>query len=106
MLVCGLAIALVLRGLTRRLVGRGARLMQGLYAKGGGAPSTERLERATGDAVYWLVIVCAVMAATEMLGLPVVTTWLSGVASFLPRVAAAVLFSRPSEPCRRGSCVT
>jgi hypothetical protein len=93
MLACGVAIAFVLRGLTRRLVGRGARLMQSLYAKGSGAPSTERLERATGDAIYWLVIVCAVMAATEMLGLPVVTTWLSGVASFLPRVAAAVLIA-------------
>jgi hypothetical protein len=93
MLLCGFAIALVLRGLTRRLVGRGARVMHGLYSKGSGAPNTERLERATGDAIYWLVIVCAVMAATEMLGLPVVTTWLSGVASFLPRVAAAVLIA-------------
>ena len=91
MLLGGLAAAFVLRSLTRRLVSRGARLLQGLYSKGAAAPSTERLERATGDAIYWLVIVCAVMAATETLGLPVVTTWLSGVASFLPRVAAAVL---------------
>jgi hypothetical protein len=37
------------------------------------------------------VVVCAVMAATETMGLPVVTAWLSGVATFLPRVAVAIM---------------
>jgi hypothetical protein len=31
------------------------------------------------------------MAATETLGLPVVTAWLSGVATFLPRIAVAIM---------------
>jgi len=89
-LVLGGLLAKLLGGATRRLLRRGARLMHGVYPRGATPPSTERIEEAAGTAVYWLVIVFAVMAATETLGLPVVTTWLSGVASFLPRVAAAV----------------
>jgi hypothetical protein len=54
-------------------------------------PHLDRVQKAVGRAVYWLVVVCAVMAATETLGLPVVTAWLSGVATFLPRVAVAIL---------------
>jgi hypothetical protein len=91
MLLFGLGIALLLRGLTRRLVRRGGRLMHGLQARGSEVPSTERIERAAGEVVYWLVVVFAVMAATETLGLPVVTAWLSGIASFFPRVVAAGL---------------
>jgi hypothetical protein len=89
-LLLGIGLAHVFSSLTRRLVRRGAGWMHGVYPKGEALPSTERIEDAAGAAVYWLAIVFSVMAATETLGLPVVTTWLSGVASFLPRVAAAV----------------
>jgi hypothetical protein len=90
-LTVGLVLAVALGRLTRRLVRRGARVISGIYPKGATPPSTERLEAGIGDAVYWLIVVCSVMGATETLGLPVVTAWLSGVASFLPRVAAAVV---------------
>ena len=91
MLLFGLLVAVLLRGLTRRVVRRGARLMSGMQARGTDVPSSERLERAAGEVIYWLVIVCAGMAATETLGLPVVTAWLSGIASFFPRVVTAGL---------------
>jgi Mechanosensitive ion channel len=92
-LIAGLILAFVLGRLTRRLVRRGARVIHGAYPRGAVAPDTERLEEAVGDAVYWLCVVCAVMAATELFGLPVFTTWLAGVASFLPRVAVAVFIT-------------
>lgn len=89
-LVIGLLAAALLGRLARRVVRRGASVLQGIYPRGTSAPPTERVEAAVGDAIYWLVVVCVVMAATELLGLPVVTTWLGGVATFLPRVAAAI----------------
>ena len=41
--------------------------------------------------LFWILIFFFATAATEMLGLPVVTTWLSGVANYLPRTLTAVL---------------
>lgn len=44
-----------------------------------------------GGLVFWLVLLLFVVAATETLGLPVVATWLSGLARYLPRVLVAAL---------------
>jgi small-conductance mechanosensitive channel len=44
-----------------------------------------------GSVLYWIIVFFFLTAATEALGLPVVTTWLSGVADYLPRILAAVL---------------
>lgn len=91
-LVIGLLLALLLRRLTlsalRRFghaipeVGRPAGLREADLA---------RTRTALGRLVFWLTITLAVMAATEQLGLPVLTAWISGVASYLPRVVVAVL---------------
>lgn len=90
-MLVGLVAAAVFGRLARKLVGRSARWLGSLQPGGVSLPHFERVEAAVGRAVYWLVIVCAVMAATETLGLPVVTAWLSGVATFLPRIAVAIL---------------
>jgi small-conductance mechanosensitive channel len=90
-LVVGLVAAAVLGRLARRLVARSASWLGSLQPGAMSLPHFDRVEKAVGGAVYWLVVVCSVMAATETLGLPVVTAWLSGVATFLPRVAVAIL---------------
>jgi hypothetical protein len=90
-LFIGLVTATLLGRLARRLVARSARWIGDLQPGAMSLPHLERVQQAVGRAVYWLVVVCAVMAATETLGLPVVTAWLSGVATFLPRVAVAIL---------------
>jgi hypothetical protein len=46
---------------------------------------------AVGSVLFWLVFVLFVAAATEALGLPVVSAWLSGVAAYLPRLLVAAL---------------
>jgi Mechanosensitive ion channel len=89
----GFVLAFVLGRIARRLVGRGARLIQGMYPRGATPPSTLRMEKAVGDLSFWLVVVFTVMAATERLGLPVVSTWLSGIASFLPRVVVGLFIA-------------
>jgi small-conductance mechanosensitive channel len=90
-LLVGLVAAAVFGRLARKLVARSARWIGSLQPGAMNLPHFDRVEKAVGRAVYWLVMVCAVMAATETLGLPVVTAWLSGVATFLPRVAVAIL---------------
>jgi small-conductance mechanosensitive channel len=90
-LLIGLIAAAVLGRLARRMVARSARWLGSLQPGAMALPHFDRVEKAVGGAVYWLVVVCSVMAATETLGLPVVTAWLSGVATFLPRVAVAIV---------------
>jgi hypothetical protein len=90
-LLVGFVAAAVLGRLARRLVARSAHWIGNFQPGAMSVTHLERAQKAVGSAVYWLVVVCAVMAATETLGLPVVTAWLSGVATFLPRVAVAIL---------------
>jgi small-conductance mechanosensitive channel len=44
-----------------------------------------------GSLIYWLILLVFFTAATEILGLPVVATWLGGVSTYLPRILVAVL---------------
>jgi small-conductance mechanosensitive channel len=90
-MIVGLITAAILGRLARKLVARSARWLGSLQPGAVSMPHFDRVEGAVGRAVYWLVVVCAVMAATETMGLPVVTAWLSGVATFLPRIAVAVM---------------
>jgi hypothetical protein len=89
-LIAGFVLALLLQGVARRLSSRAARLIAGLNHAGRDIPDTKQIDKGVGRAVFWLVMVCAGMAATETLGLPVVTAWLSGVATFVPRVVVAI----------------
>src|SRR5215217_3140512 len=90
-LMLGLIAAAMLGRLARRLVARSARWLGSWQPGAVSVPQLDRVEKAVGSAVYWLVVVFSVMAATETLGLPVVTAWLSGVATFLPRVEVAIV---------------
>lgn len=47
--------------------------------------------RLVGSFVFWFVFLFFAAAATETLGLSVVSTWLSGLAGYLPQALAAVL---------------
>lgn len=89
-LLVGFLLALLVRRLTRALVRRSGRMLAGL-APDDAAPRTERVERTMGTIVYWGVLLFFVMAATETLGLPVVTGWLAQVANYVPRIIAAIL---------------
>lgn len=92
-LALGMAAALIVARLARKLIGKATALLASRGHVSAAAQGSERVAAAVGRTLYWIVVVIAVMAATEMLGLPVVTAWLSGVASYLPRVAAAVMIA-------------
>ncbi len=83
--LAGYWVARLVRGLDRlatRWRVDGALQRIGLYR-----PVSDTL----GRLVFWVVLLFFVTAATEALGLPALTAWLTGVAYFLPRVVAAAL---------------
>ena len=92
-MAAGFVLAFLLRFLVRRLVTGLDRVIPGQKVKN----SLRRLgmERSAADViggvVYWTVLIFFLTAATETLGLPVVTTWLSGIALYLPRILSGVL---------------
>jgi hypothetical protein len=55
------------------------------------AVARHRTDRVFARATYWLVILIALMGATEVVGLATVSSWLATVAIYLPRVFAAFI---------------
>jgi hypothetical protein len=88
-LVVGWLLALLMRTLTARFVREIARLMSGGEPAIDDVESTlsrHRVDTLLGRGAFWIVFVLTLMFATERLGLPVITTWLSAIAAYLPRV--------------------
>ena len=53
--------------------------------------SEQRASEVIGSFVFWAVFVLFLAAATDALGLPVLSIWLSGLSQFLPRLLLATL---------------
>ncbi|MCY3766673.1 MAG: mechanosensitive ion channel [Gemmatimonadetes bacterium] len=88
----GLALAYLVRALSRRLIAGLDRLVPRLRLHGGRAAEFRSAAGwAVGRVLFWLVLLFFVTLATELLGLPVVTVWLNGIVVYLPRFLAAVL---------------
>ncbi len=49
--------------------------------------------RIVSSSIYWLVLSVAVMVTSEVVGLPVLTTYLAALAHYLPKVIVAVAVS-------------
>ena len=54
----------------------------------------DRMAGFLGKAVFWIILVLSLTLATQILGLPVVTTWLNGLVQYLPDIliALAIIF--------------
>jgi small-conductance mechanosensitive channel len=96
------AVGLLLGGwllalLLQRLSARVTRRFDGLARRSHVEGALQRigvhrpLSEVVGAFVFWTVFLFFVAGATEAFGLPVLSTWLTGVAFFLPRIAAALL---------------
>lgn len=94
------AVAIFLAGLllahiARKLVDRLIRKLEAIPNRAlRGQISPERLERSArlvANIVYWTIIVLFLAVATETLGLPIVTTWLSALAQYLPNIIIAAV---------------
>lgn len=89
-LLIGWLVARLLQRVTRASARRMERVLPPAHRTTVGRSEPSQI---LARAVFWLTLVLAIMAATEILGLPVVSAWLSGVASYLPRILVAVLIA-------------
>lgn len=94
-ILIGIAVARILQALVNRFVKNLDRLTSSKILKNRLAHI--RIERSTelvGKFVYWIIIALFLTAATEVLGLPIITTWLSGLVNYLPNIliAAVIVF--------------
>ncbi|MFP3938962.1 MAG: mechanosensitive ion channel family protein [Thermoanaerobaculia bacterium] len=90
LIAVGWGLARLLRGLVRRIAERFERLVR---RRTGGSETREQrvaTELAAG-VVFWLVLLLFVAAATEQLGLAVVTQALSALAAYLPAALGAIV---------------
>jgi hypothetical protein len=92
-LILGLILARVARGIVSRLISNIYRLVPKHRPR-------ERLRRLLTESavagviaasVFWILVFFFLTAATEALGMEVITAWLSGVMEYLPKVLTAVL---------------
>ncbi|MGH2813264.1 MAG: mechanosensitive ion channel family protein [Actinomycetota bacterium] len=100
LLVAGWVAGRILKALTVRLLGVWGTRIAGGMGRLLRSRDVERRVRtgtsrpvadAVGRIVFWLTFLLFLAAATEVLGLPVISTWISGIAGYLPSVMAAAL---------------
>ena len=91
--VAGWIVGRALRSMARRLLGRWRARHPEVAGGAGWAGIVEegRPGQVVGGTVYWLVMLAAIMTATEVLGLKVITTWLASLAESIPRLLAAAV---------------
>jgi len=91
-LLAGLLFARLIKTLTERFINRADRLIphKNTRIRVKHFISEKPVSQVVGSVLYWIIFLFFLTAASEALGLPVVTAWLSGVADYLPRVLAAV----------------
>ena len=91
-LFVGWLVAWSLRALVRRVVERfSKRISAGTTAAAWQQVLADKgLGRIVSSSIYWLVLLVAITVASEVVGLPVLTTYLAALAHYLPRVIAAV----------------
>lgn len=83
----------LLRVWSTRLAGRIGRVFRSrdVEARVRRTATDKPLGDAVGRFVFWLVFLIFLAAATQALGLPVISAWVGGLAAYLPRVLAAGL---------------
>lgn len=93
LLLLGWALAHLLRAWFTRLLGsvhwlvRSHAIQRALHRVG-----VERsVSEVIGGLIFWVILLLFFTAATEILGLPVLASWLAGVSYYLPRVLVGVL---------------
>jgi hypothetical protein len=104
----GWAVGTGLRAFTVRLLNILEGRFQGQTHRFLSAPTGvgRRASEVVGSFVFWVVFVLFLAAATDALGLPVLSTWLSGLSQFLPRLLLATLIVLAGILAGRLSCDT
>jgi len=93
LLIVGWALASLLRGLSARLLPWLYRIVPGGMLRAGLRDAgVERLtSRMIGLVVFWVVLLLFITGAAESLGLPILSTFVGGLARYLPNLLMAAL---------------
>ena len=88
----GYALARIIKALINRFIRRMEKMTPNKALKQklkqiGADPSTRLLS----NLIYWIIIIFFLTAATEILGLPIITNWLGGLVNYLPNLLLAAL---------------
>jgi hypothetical protein len=91
--VLGLLFARLVRGMLNRFINKLDRLIphRGLQERLRLLLESRPVAKVVSSVFYYMLIFFFLTAATEALGLPVVTTWLGGITGYLPRILIAIL---------------
>jgi small-conductance mechanosensitive channel len=88
----GYSLARLIRVLMNRFIDRMDRMLPGKsLQKKLKQLSTDPSTRLLSNLIYWIIIIFFLTAATEILGLPVITNWLGGLVNYLPNILLAAL---------------
>ncbi len=88
----GIIVGRIFRALVNRFIGGLDRFVANRKVQGRLQQlQLERSGKLVGKMVYWIIIVFFLTAATEVLGMPIITTWLSGLVRYLPNILIAVM---------------
>ena len=94
-LVLGWLLAMLARTLVARFVRQVERLLAGRSPieedEGDELRPRHAIDQLLGRGAFYIVVLLTLMLATQLLGLPVVTTWLGVIAAYLPRVLMGVV---------------
>ena len=91
--IVGLLIARLVKSLSARLIEKLPRLLpnKNFQSRLKRFLTEKSVAQILSKILYWMLIIFFFTAATEVLGLFVVTAWLSGLVEYLPKVLAAIL---------------
>ena len=88
----GILLAYLVRKVANRLLRNVGRLVPSRNIRTRLQPaSMEKSADVLSRVLFWIIVFFFLTAATEILGLPVLTTWLSGIATYLPKALVAIL---------------
>jgi small-conductance mechanosensitive channel len=88
----GFALARLIKALMNRLINRMDKMLPGKsLQKKLKQISTDPSTRLFSNLIYWIIIIFFLTAATEILGLPIITNWLGGLVNYLPNLILAAL---------------
>jgi small-conductance mechanosensitive channel len=91
-IIIGIIIARLLQALVKNLIARLDRfIVRGKLGSKFKNLRFERSARLMGRIVFWIIVVFFLTAATEVIGLPIFTAWLSGLVKYLPNILIAVI---------------
>ena len=90
--LAGFALAWIVKSILNRFTKRLVHLHENEKSKGRWKNlQLSRSLNLLSKAIYWLIVFIFVIVATELLGLPIITTWLSGLLKYFPNLLVSII---------------